>query len=230
MLTGYLYSDDGTTTSIKGMHTQMQLLKTHTDNIAGFSIPGYQKKETVMTSFAEYLGPKAVGTVINTEIGRLRQSGAPLDFALNTPGYFQRVGTNGTVELTRDGRFHLDKDGNLRSLDGHQILSSTGEAIQLPFIPRDLEQNIKLSPGGKLTIYDIRNGKPVFVGRLGIANELGLPADKVDIKQGYVEDSNVMLQDEYMAIVPLKREMEANRQMFIIQNDALSRTIQELKQ
>jgi flagellar basal-body rod protein FlgF len=226
----YGYASDGLTTSIKGMHTHMQLLKTHTDNIANFSIPGYQKKESVITTFAEYMGPKAVNTVVNTEIGRLRQSGRPLDLALNTKGYFQRLGLEGTVDMSRDGRFQVDKAGYLRSLDNQHILSAAGQPIQFPFIPRDLEQNIKVSEDGTINLYDTRNGKHLVVAQLGIASELGLPASQVDVKQGYVEDSNVMLQNEYMAIMPLRREMEANRQMFIIQNDALSRTIQDLKQ
>lgn len=228
MLRGYVYANDGLAISVKSMHTQMALLNVHTDNIANFGMPGYQKKSAVVTSFAEYLGPNAVETVTNTHIGRIRKTGAPLDLALNTKGYFQKLNAAGGIELTRDGRFQLDKDGFLRALDGKQILSSAGTPIQLSVIPQDLEKQLKISPNGEVTVYDERNGQPVSMGRLGIASETGSAADEVDVQQGHVEDSNVMLQEEFVGMLPLRRQFEANRQMFILQNDALSRMIQEL--
>lgn len=228
VLRGYVYANDGLTISVKAMHTQMAVLGAHTDNIANYAVPGYQKKEAVVTSFAEYLGPNAVDTATNTDIGRLRRSGQPLDFALNNKGYFQRLGATGGIDLSRDGRFKLDKDGFLRSLDNKQILSAAGKPIQFPYIPDDLDHSVKVSPSGEILLYDSKKGQALNIGRIGVANEQGTVASDIDIKQGYVEDSNVMLQEEYMAIMPLRREFEANRQMFILQNDAVSRMIQEL--
>ena len=37
-----------------------------------------------------------------------------------------------------------------------------------------------------------------------------------------------MLAKEFTALVPIRREFEANRQFFLIQSDSLSRMIQEL--
>lgn len=227
-LKGYVYANDGLTISIKAMHTQMSLLNVHTDNIANYGVPGYQKKSPVLTSFAEVLGPNAVDTATNTEIGRLRRSGYPLDVALNTKGYFQKLNAYGGVDLTRDGRFQLDKNGYLKALDGKRILSASGLPIRLPYIPDNLEKELKINANGEILIYNTVKGNVTSVATLGVANEQGSAASEVDVKQGYVEDSNVMLQDEYMAIMPLRREFEANRQMFIVQNDNLSRMIQEL--
>jgi flagellar basal-body rod protein FlgF len=228
VLRGYVYANDGLTISVKAMHTQMSVLNVHTDNIANYAVPGYQRKEPVVTTFVEFLGPNAVDQATNTDIGRLRRSGNPLDVALASKGYFQRLNTQGAVELSRDGRFQLDKAGNLRSLDGKAVLGSDGAPMKFSVIPQDLEKSVKISPNGEVNVYDARTGKVISMGRLGIANETGSVANKVDVKQGYVEDSNVMLQQEYMAIMPVRREFEANRQMFIMQNDALSRMIQEL--
>ena len=228
MLQGYAYADDGLTISIKSMHTQMAMLNVHTDNIANFGIPGYQKKKAVATSFAEYLGPNAVDSVTDTEIGRIRRSGNPLDLALNTKGYFQKLNASGSVELTRDGRFQLDPNGYLRALDNKQILSSSGTPIQFSMIPKDLEKQVKVTPSGEIQVYEPKKGRMISMGKVGVANEQGVAASEVDVRQGYVEDSNVMLQEEYVAIMPLRRQFEANRQMFILQNDALSRMIQEV--
>lgn len=229
LLKGYVYAaGDGLAISTKAMHTQLAMLNVHTDNIANFGVPGYQKKESVVTSFAEYLGPNAVETVTNTEIGRLRKSGNPLDLALATKGYFQTINALGGVELTRDGRFQLDKDGYLRALNGKQVLSASGVPVKFTVIPDDFDKEIKISPNGDINVYDPQKGQMISMGRLGLASETGGAADEVDVKQGYVEDSNISLQQEFVAIMPLRRQFEANRQMFIIQSDAMSRMIQEL--
>src|SRR5262245_32289794 len=160
-LRGYVYANDGLTLSTKAMHTQMQLINTHTDNIANFGIPGYQRKRSVVTSFAEHFGPNAVDTVTDTTIGRLRLSNYPLDLALNTPGYFQRLGAGGTVELTRDGRFHLDKDGWILSLDGKRILGADGAPLRFSTLPSDPEREVKVSPQGEVHLYNPHTGKSV---------------------------------------------------------------------
>mgnify|MGYP006200332063 CR=1 FL=1 len=68
----------------------------------------------------------------------------------------------------------------------------------------------------------------VRVGALGVVSQDGSTAAEVDVKQGYVEDSNVYLQKEYTSIMPVRRQFEANRQLFIMQSDQLSKMIQEL--
>lgn len=222
------WQGDGLGISIRSMMTQMSILNIHTDNIANYGVPGYQRKDPVVTSFAEYLGPDAVDKATSTEVGRVRNSGYPLDFALNTEGYFQKVNGQNGVELTRDGRFKLDKDGFLLSLDDKKILSASGSPIQLTYIPQDIEKHFKVSQNGEIKIFDPDKGEIVFSDTIGVASKDGTLTRDVDVRQGHVEDSNVILQKEVVQMMPLRRQFEANRQLFLIQSDALSRTIQEL--
>lgn len=229
MLTGYVNTNgDGLNLSIQGMMTQISLINIHTDNISNFGTPGYQRKDPVITSFAEYLGPNAVDKVASTEVGRVRKSGNPLDFALNTTGYFQIISPNGDVELTRDGRFKLDKDGYLRNLENKQVLSASGVPVKLPYVPSDLEKEVKVAPNGDIKLYDLKKGVATDVDRIGVVSDTGTAASDINMSQGFTEDSNVFLQNEFVGIMPLRRQFEANRQLFIIQNDTLSRMIQEL--
>ncbi|MEB3287802.1 MAG: flagellar basal body rod C-terminal domain-containing protein [Vampirovibrionales bacterium] len=229
VLRGYVNATgDGLEISVQGMMTQLGIYDIHAQNLMHFGLPGYQRKDPVVTSFVEYLGPNGVDKAVSTEIGRIRQSGNPLDCALNTKGYFQLMNADGTVELTRDGRMKMDKDGFLRSVDNRPFLSASGVPVQFSVIPTELEKQVKITANGDVTLYNLKTGKIDYTERLGIVSETGSVADKVDVKQGFVEDSNVMLQNEYTAIMPLRRQFEANRQLFIIQNDTLSRMIQEL--
>lgn len=220
--------DDGMTVSIRGMVTQMAVFNIHSDNIANYGMPGYQRKDPMVTSFAEYLGPNAVDSVTSTEVGRLRLTEQPLDLALNMQGYFQRLNKTGSVELSRDGRMQIDRQGFLRSMDGKHVLSTSGQPLQLSIIPKDLKKQLSVSSNGEIHVFDTKSGKMVSQGTIAVASVNGSLLSDVDMKQGYVEDSNVYLAKEFTSILPLRRQFEANRQLFIIQSDGMSRMIQEL--
>jgi flagellar basal-body rod protein FlgF len=234
-----LYTNDGLGISIRAMQAQTKAMNVHTDNIANFGVPGYQRKRPVIL-FREHIDatmPKpeehpiltpTVDTAVDTEIGRLRKSGLALDVALATKGYFQKMDENGVVELTRDGRFTLDHEGWMRGMDGRKVLSAAGTPLRFTTLPREVEKEVKISRLGDVQLYNPSSGKVTTIGRLGIANRDGGPTETPEVRQGFVEDSNVILQEEYVAFMPARREFEANRQLFIIQNDALSRMIQEL--
>jgi flagellar basal-body rod protein FlgF len=222
------YTGDGMSLSTRGMITPMKVLNVHTDNIANFGVPGYQRKEAVPTSFIQYLGPNGVDQTVDTKVGRLRLSGNPLDMALNCQGYFQKTDTSGQIELTRDGRMKLDENGYLLSLDDKRVLSASGQPIQFSVIPTDPEKQVKVTADGTITVYDVKQGKMLPMGKLAVVSQDGSVTADIDVKQRYVEDSNVFLAQEFVSILPLRRQFEANRQLFILQSDSMSRMIQEL--
>lgn len=220
------YNADPMAIAVRGMTTQIHMMNYYTDNIAHSTLPGYQKKVPVVTSFADHLGWKAIDTVTDTSPGQIRSSKRPLDFAVNGQGYFQKLHEDGRVELTRDGRFKLDKDGRLLSEDNMPVLSRQGTPIVLPFIPDKLSQ-IKVSPDGwmKITAND---GKTTPVAQLAVAGQDGRTVDNIDVRQGYVEESNVFMHEEFVAMTIPRRNFQANRQIFLTQSQALGRLIQEM--
>jgi flagellar basal body rod protein FlgG len=62
--------------------------------------------------------------------GSITPTGNPLDLALLGPGFFTVDGPNGPL-YTRNGQFHLDNDGALRSQEGYPVLDRSGAAVQL---------------------------------------------------------------------------------------------------
>ncbi len=221
------YTDDPMTVSVRGMTTNIQLMTYYADNIAYADTPGYQRKVPVVTSFADQLGFKGIDTVTDTSVGRIHSTTRPLDCALNTKGYFQKMHEDGRIDLTRDGRFKLDKDGYLLSNDNMKILSRQGTPIKMPFAPDTLER-IRIKPDGWVSILNPETGKTEQVAQLGIATTDGSLADEVDVRQGFVEESNVFLHEEFVGMVIPKRAFQANRQIFLTASNALSRLIQEL--
>lgn len=223
---GVYISDDGMSSSIRDMNLQTTLLQNANDNIVGFNKVGYQRKVPVVSSFAEFIGTHAYSETTDTEVGRLALTKRPLDFALAKEGYFQCQTANG-IKLTRDGRFKLDKNGYMTNLHDEKVLSVSGQPIKLSQIPDDLD-NIKVDKDGTINVIDKKNLTTYTAGQLSVVSNDGSILKDTDVRQRYVENSNVNLGNEFLALIPVRRNFDANRQAFLIQNDELSKVIQEL--
>ena len=79
-----------------------------------------------------------------------------------------------------------------------------------------------------MSVFNYQTGKLEYVATLSVVSSNGVAVLNPDIKQGYNEFSNVSLATEFLEIMPVKRNFEANRQMFIMQNNLLSQALQEL--
>lgn len=223
---GVRYVENGLKTSIKAMQVQSALINISNDNIAGFDKVGYQRKEAVVSSFVEYLGTDGVSTTEDDTVGRITNSGNPLDLALATKGYFQTQSSEG-VKLTRDGRFKLDKEGNLLTLDNAKVLANNGVPIKLDIIPENLS-GIVVNSKGLLSVLNKATNKLESVASIGVVDANGALLRTPEVKQGYNEYSNVSLQNEFLALMPPLKAFDANRQIFMIESSNLSKTISQL--
>ena len=223
---GIFYNENGLTTSIRAMHLDSELIGISNENIGGFDKIGYQRKEAVVSSFAEFLGVHALSTTKDDKVGRIAVSDNPLDIAWANKGYFQTESANG-IKLTRDGRFKIGKDGSLLTLEDAHVLSSAGTPIQLPFIPQDLKQ-IKIDKSGKISLFNPDTNKLMNIGQIGVVDTNGILVMDPNVKQGYNEFSNVSLQEEFITMMPIMKNFDANRQMFMLQNANLGKAISQL--
>jgi len=225
---GIYFDESGLSTSIRGMHMQTTQINNIAQNITGFDKPGYQRIENVVSSFSEYVGVHGLSTVVDDSVGRIYSTGQTLDLALAKKGYFQYATTNG-IKLTRDGRFKMDKDGYLLTNQNYKVLSKDGSPIKFASIPEDLK-NVKINTAGDIEVFNTKSGKMEYVASLGVVDKNGSIADETDVRQGHIESSNVRSETEIFELVPMKRNFQANRQMFITQNNLLNKTIQSLSQ
>ncbi len=223
---GIRYCEKGLTASLRAMHVQSELIGMYNENVTGFDKIGYQRKDPVVSSFTEFIGVHGLSQTVDDKVGRITMSDNPLDIALANKGYFQTQGENG-VKLTRDGRFKLDKSGNLLTLQDEQVLSAAGTPIQLPLVPEKIE-DVKIDAKGMVSVLNRQTHKFEQAGRLGVVDANGLVVTDPQVKQGYNEYSNVSLQDEFISMMPVIRNFEANRQIFMIQNQNLQKVISQL--
>lgn len=223
---GVRFCELGVRSSIRAMHVATELLGITNENVTGFDKVGYQRKEAVLSSFSEYLGVNGISKNVDEKVGRIMVSEKPLDIALANKGYFQ-IQTSYGVQLTRDGRFKLDKDGSLLTLEDNKVLSDSGVPIKLHRVPEDLKE-VVVNRKGTVSVFNKQTRKLETVANLGIVDSNGMAVLSPDVKQGYNEYSNVSLQNEFLAVMPTVRNFEANRQMFIMNNTNMQKAISQL--
>ena len=223
---GIRYVETGLRSSLRAMHVQSELVAMTNENVTGFDKVGYQRQEPVVSSFTEFIGVHGLSQTVDDQVGRIMVSKNPLDITMANKGYFQ-IQTPEGVQLTRDGRFKLDKDGNLLNLEDNPVLSDAGMPIKLPVVPDNVSQ-VVVNTKGKVSVFDKNLNKLVDAGYLGIVDSNGMAVLNPDVKQGYNEHSNVTIQNEFLAIKPVVRNFEANRQIFLIESSNLQKVISQL--
>ncbi len=223
---GVRYTDNGIKIALKAMQLQQAIVGITNENVTGFDKIGYQRKEPVVSSFTEYLGVNGLSSATDTTIGRISTSDNPLDLALNNKGYFQVQGRDG-IRLTRDGRFKLDKQGNLLTLEDQPVLSNSGAPIKLPFVP-DKIKDVVVNTKGQVSVFNKNTKRLDKVATLGIVDSNGVGVVNPEVAQGFLEYSNVAIQNEFLNLMPTLKAYDANRQVLMIENSVLQKTISQL--
>jgi flagellar basal-body rod protein FlgF len=114
-------------------------------DLANASTAGYKADRVTTHSFGDMLlqdtrsgqpiGALGLGTRIDSQVtdlspGPLRESGEPLDFAVEGEGFFA-VNTAGGVRYTRDGQFQVSSRGTLVSAAGDDVLGPDGQPVSV---------------------------------------------------------------------------------------------------
>lgn len=199
-------------------------LDTIADNVANASTIGFRATGVKFEDVVSGTGPKSVSfassgkTYLSGAHGALTETGNPFDFAIQGDAWFAIETPAGTV-MTRDGRFSMNENGELMSIEGYPVLDGGGAPIQLD--PRNgppkagadgsLRQNDQLV--GALGLYDFDPGENfVRYGNSGIvpARTPEPVADRSDVgvAQGLLEESNVNPVLEMTRLIQVQRAFE----------------------
>ena len=133
---GVRFCEQGMKASIRAMHVQSEILGMINENVIGFDKVGYQRREPVVSSFTEFIGVHGLSSTVDDQVGRIMVSKNPLDITMANKGYFQ-IQTPVGVQLTRDGRFKLDREGNLLNLEDNPMdltLEVAANTVDLDYV------------------------------------------------------------------------------------------------
>lgn len=196
------------------------------------------QQTTVAAGLQIGLGSRAGASEIVQTQGDFAQTGNPLDLAISGQGFFQVTLPSGETAYTRSGAFHLDAQGNIVTADGNPIdpaitipanatsvtigadgtVSATvpGQtaaqevgSMQLALFPNPGGLN---SIGKNLFLATTASGDPV-VGSPGGSDGEG------NIQQGFLEQSNVDVVEEFIQMIVVQRSYEASSRVVQAANE-----------
>lgn len=169
----------------------------------------------------------STGVTLSSRSGELRQTGESLDVAIDGLGFIEVIRADGTPAYSRAGRLRVNDNGELATADGsplaagiqipsdaHQIVikedgrvlttNDQGDSIELGQIELVTFPNATaLRPAGaNLYVADANAGQP----EAAVPGQSGMG----QLKQGFVESSNVQMADELVSMMLAQRAFELN--------------------
>jgi flagellar basal-body rod protein FlgG len=175
------------------------------------------------------LGARPAANEIIFQQGDFQQTNNPLDLVIQGHGFLQVRRATGDVAYTRSGAFHLDRDGNIVTLDGDALepqitLPPEAQAVTIASdgtVSYTLPGQTATQLAGQIQLANFTNP----AGLNSIGNNLYLPTDASGdptvgnpggqeglgtLQQGYLEGSNVSVVEEFISLIESQRAYEAN--------------------
>ncbi|HAW49461.1 TPA: flagellar basal-body rod protein FlgF [bacterium] len=184
-----------------------------------------------------YVGPLEKGVCIS-DVATIHTPGPfihtenPFDLCINGDGYFVLEIENGE-RYTRNGSFRLNEEGFLVSLSGHKVLSTQNTPIKITSPDFTITEDGKVFVGQEeiavLKIVDFENkGNLKKVGKTLFATDDTPRSSSAQIKQGFLEKSNVEPVYEMVRMIEVQRLYEANQRVALSYDETLSKAINDL--
>jgi flagellar basal-body rod protein FlgG len=193
--------------------------------------PGAQagQQTIVPTGLQLGLGTRAASNEIIFTQGDFSQTSNPMDVVIQGRGFFQIRRASGELAYSRSGNFHLNRDGNFVTSDGDLLDPQIT-------IPQDA-QSVTIATDGTVSFTQAGQTAAQVAGQIQLANFqnpaglnsigrnlytatdasgdaiIGTPGGQEGLGtllQGYVEQSNVSIVEEFVNLIVAQRAYEAN--------------------
>lgn len=206
------------------------------------------QQTTVPTGLQLGLGTRASSNEIIFTQGSFTETDNPLDLVIQGNGFFQVRRPSGDLAYTRDGSFQLDKNGS--------IVTSSGDQLEPQITVPANAQSLTIAPDGTVSYLLPGQSAAQKAGQIQIAmfqNPAGLnsigknlyqPTDASgdptvaapggqeglgSLLQGYTEQSNVSIVQEFINLIVAQRAYEANSKV-VKAADEMYQQVNNLKQ
>lgn len=175
------------------------------------------------------LGTRPSSNEIIFSQGNFQSTSNPLDVVIQGRGFFQVRRPNGEIAYSRSGAFHLDRDGNMVTAEGNPLEPQIT-------IPQEA-QSITIAGDGTVSYVQPGQTAAQVAGQIQLANftnpaglnsvgdslftptdasgepSIGNPGGQEGmgtLLQGYLEQSNVSVVEEFINMIVSQRAYEAN--------------------
>jgi len=218
---------------LSGALAQEKNLEIVTNNLANINSNGFKKDFAIFTAL-DPLGQDQPGSDGGKEPlpaygyldgvgsdftqGPMRQTGSPLDVAVDGENFFV-VQTPGGLKYTKNGSFTLNGDGQIINQSGFPVMGSSG-AITLPAGKINIDYEGRVSVDGVeidtlqvVQFADVKNLKKVEGTLFDSGGQTAAPSIDKRVQQGFIEGSNVNPVEEMVAMIQVMRLYEASQKV-----------------
>lgn len=187
------------------------------------------------------LGTRTVASEVIQTQGSLTQSGNTLDLAIQGAGFFPVSMPDGTTAYTRSGSFHLNNQGTMVTADGNALIPtitipSNATAVTISnygVVSATLPGQTASTQLGTISLATFPNpgGLSALGGNLfqqtsasgnAITDAPGGSSGMGTLQQGYLENSNVDVTEEFVQMIVAQRAYESNSKVIHVADDMYS--------
>lgn len=236
------------------MLTQRKKMDVLANNIANSTTIGFKEDNLLSRSFRDMLisrvndpnivnisqqvGPYNTGIhideiITNFEQGGFEETGKATDFFINGDGFFS-IDTPQGIRYTRDGSFMLNAQGYLVNQDGHMVMGQNG-GIYLGtdnftarangdiYVDNTYIDTIQMI--GFENYLDLRKeGNNLYIND----NPNNIIESNGQLKQGFLEASNVNMAKAMVNMLQVYRNYESNQRVIGILDDTLGKAVNDI--
>ena len=221
--------DIGVFNAIRGSRVQGRRFDIITNNLANVGTAGFKRD---MLTFDQTL-QESVRTDLRQ--GNLRLTGNPLDIALQGDGFFEVRVPDG-VRYTRNGSFSLNADSALVTQNGDPVLGENG-------VIRVEGGNIDINAKGQITVDEsmvdtlsvVTFVRPELLRKEGLSYSIYngdkrdiVKPEEVIVKQGYLEESNVVVVEEMTKMIESLRTYESYQKVLQTFDEMTYKSVNEV--
>lgn len=235
-----------------GMQVQSKKMDVVSNNIVNSATVGYRADSLLTTTFedvmfGEYnssngdinrsIGGLSSGIHIDSVVtsfkdGSLKETGRSADLAVQGQGFFS-INTPNGVYYTRAGNFSVDRYGQLLTDEGYGVMGQNGDIFVNPENFTVNEDGDVYSDGvfvDRIRIVRFENMDSVqrYGENLFRCDEAPVDSEDYKIMQGCLETSNVDINKEYINMLEIYRNHEANQRVIKMIDETLGRAANDI--
>jgi flagellar basal-body rod protein FlgG len=219
---------EGLYSAAAGMSAQQEALDAISNDLANVNTNGFKSERVAFNDLLynqvriagseSTIGSGSSAAIVGRSKaqGALRETGNPLDLAIEGTGFFKVTGPGGQTALTRDGALALDASGTLVTGAGYRleppIKVPAGVSAEEVSVAADGTVSARGKALGRIELVSVTS--PDHMTSLGSnlllpTSDSGAPhAVQAHIKQGALEQSNVDLGTDVANLVSTQRSFQ----------------------